>query len=149
MAAIESGRDNIKMAESEDDITTCCICTEVYTDPKALPCIHTFCMKCLQEIGLKTNKGPGDEMPCPICRRMFKIPTEGFHGLPKNVFIERLIQVSKVSDPPTVSRISCSVCIMEESKEDAGKETPAADAYCINCKHKLCEECCREHRKFK
>ena len=147
MAAIESSSGGINREEL-DDMTTCCICTEVYTDPKALPCIHTFCMKCLQETGLKTNKGPGDEMPCPICRRLFKIPSEGFRGLPKNFFIERLIQVSKVSDPSAVTKALCSVCL-EESKEQEGKEIPTADTYCVECKHKLCEECCSEHRKFK
>ena len=94
-----------------DDTISCCICTEFYTDPKALPCIHTFCMKCLQEIGLKTNKGPGDEMPCPICRRQFKIPEEGFCGLPNNFFIAKLIEVANVSNPSESSRTFCDACL--------------------------------------
>lgn len=147
MAAIElSGGDSKK--QEFDDMTTCCICTEVYTDPKTLPCSHTFCMKCLQENGFKTNKGPGDEMPCPICRQGFKIPPQGFHGLLKNFFIERLIQMSTASHLSAVTKVLCSVCL-EESEGQGGKETPTADTYCVDCKHKLCEECCNEHRKFK
>ena len=134
--------------EDVEDITTCCICTEVYTDPKALPCIHTFCVKCLQENGLKTNKGPGDEMPCPICRRLFKIPTGGFHALPKNFFIEKLMQVAHVSDQPASSRVPCDACL-EENKEESGKEISVAAMYCIDCNQKFCEDCCRQHRKFK
>ena len=147
MAAKDLDSNDIKKQEL-DDITKCCICTEVFTDPKALPCIHTFCMKCIQEAGLKTNKGPGDEMPCPICRRMFKIPTEGFHGLSKNFFIERLIQVAHLSEKSASSAALCSLCL-EYSNGEAGKETPTADAYCFDCKRELCKECRGEHMEFK
>src|SRR5688572_11700409 len=87
-------------------------------------------------------------MPCPICRRLFKIPTEGFPGLPKHFFIERLIQVSKVSDSFPATKALCSLCL-EESKEQTCAEIPTANAYCVDCKTNLCEECCSEHRKFK
>jgi hypothetical protein len=146
MAAKDLDSDDIKKQEL-NDITTCCICTEVYTDPKALPCIHTFCMKCIQETGLKTNKGPGDEMPCPICRRLFRIPEEGFHRLPKNFFIERLIGVANLSYQLKSSIPLCDACI--EENEEAGVEISAADSYCVDCNQKLCQECCRHHRKFK
>ena len=147
MAEKRKSSDDVKKEEL-DDITTCCICTEAYTDPKALPCIHTFCMKCIQETGLKTNKGPGDEMPCPICRRLFKIPAEGFPGLPRHFIIERLIQVSKIITRSEMSRALCSACL-EKSEEQQGKDTPEAYRNCVECKRNLCEECCIEHAKNK
>src|SRR5688572_5571580 len=143
---LDSG-DNIAKQDYLDDMITCCICTEVYTDPKVLPCIHTFCMKCIQETGLRANKGPGDEMPCPICRRPFKIPQEGFPGLSKHFFIEKLIQLANVSDQVSSSRALCDVCV-EENKEE-GRAVRAADTFCVDCKQKYCAECCRQHRKFK
>ena len=27
---------------------SCPVCTNVYTDPKHLPCLHTFCLQCLK-----------------------------------------------------------------------------------------------------
>ena len=135
------------MQEELEDITTCCICSEVFTDPKALPCIHTFCMKCIQDTGNTTNKGSGDEMPCPICRRLFKIPQDGFSGLPKHFFIERLIQASQISDTSAETKTFCTLCL-EESKGQRG-DTPTADTYCAECKHNLCDQCCIEHRQFK
>ena len=147
MATKDLDSGDIAKQDDLDDMTTCCICTEVYTDPKVLPCIHTFCMKCIQETGLKTNKGPGDEMPCPICRQHFKIPQEGFPGLCKDFFIEKLIQLANVSDQSASSRAPCDVCV-EENKED-GREIRAADTFCVDCKQKYCAECCRLHRKFK
>lgn len=139
---------SIKRQDELDDFTTCCICSGLYTDPKTLPCMHTFCISCLLDTGLNSNKGPGDQMPCPTCRGLFKIPPEGFHGLPKNLFIERLIQFSRFTDQSTKPVVLCSLCF-EESREQEGKNTPTADAYCIICKHKLCKDCCFEHREFK
>ena len=131
-----------------DDTVICCICTNVYTDPKALPCIHTFCMKCLQQTGLQSNKGPGDEMPCPLCRRQFKIPQEGFFGLPNNFFTEKLIQLlTNVTSPSVSARGLCDVCV--DDNEEMRKDMPKADMYCSDCKQNLCKECCKYHRILK
>src|ERR1043165_7086772 len=124
MAAKDPKSGYVKRQEL-DNMITCCICTEVYTDPIALPCIHTFCMNCIQETGFKTNKGPGSEMPCPICRRMFKIPPDGFRSLPKDSFIERLVQMSHISDSSQALRTLCDACL-EDENEETGKEIPSA-----------------------
>ena len=44
------------------DVTECPICTEVIVDSKVLPCIHTFCLKCLEQFW--KDKKPGDQVPC-------------------------------------------------------------------------------------
>ena len=31
-----------------DDQLTCNVCLDQYTDPKVLPCHHSFCLKCIQ-----------------------------------------------------------------------------------------------------
>src|SRR6218665_3397775 len=147
MATKDLDYRHIRKQEELDDMITCCICTEVYTDPKGLLCLHTFCMKCIQETGLKTNKGPGDEMPCPICRRMFKIPPEGFNGLPKNLFIESLIQMTNVSGQSASSRALCDACLEEDV--DAGSDIIVANMFCVDCNQKYCAECSRHHRKLK
>ena len=62
-----------------DDMTECSICTEVFTDPRVLPCIHTFCLKCLLNYG--KDRQPGDHMPCPLCRKEFTIPDGWLSGI--------------------------------------------------------------------
>ena len=67
---------------------------EPLKNPKGLPCIHTFCLKCLEEYG--KDEQPGDEMPCPLCQQMFKIPAGGFKKLPSNIFIEQIAAGTKL-----------------------------------------------------
>src|SRR6218665_369735 len=138
---------NAEQKQELEESTTCCICTEIYKYPKLLPCFHTFCMNCIQETGLEQGKTPGDEMPCPMCRRQFKIPSDGFTGLQNNYYAEGLIRVAQILDPSMAASIACDTCLKENQKE-AGEEVPRADMYCCDCKQKLCEECCRHHGRF-
>jgi len=69
-----------------DDMTVCPICTEVFTDPRVLPCIHTFCLKCLLNYGKDTQSG--DSMACPMCRKEFTVPDDGLAGTQKNFFMD-------------------------------------------------------------
>ena len=34
--------------EQFDNQLTCNVCLDQYTDPKVLPCHHSFCLKCIQ-----------------------------------------------------------------------------------------------------
>ena len=54
------------------DITECPICTEVYSEPKVLPCIRTFYLKCLK--GWSKDKKPGEQVSCPLCRKDLTVP---------------------------------------------------------------------------
>ena len=56
------------MAEvSHDDLTNCSVCFELYAEngdhvPRILPCFHTFCEKCIQQLFR------GRLLTCPECR---------------------------------------------------------------------------------
>ena len=86
------------------DITSCSTCLEMFTDPKVLPCIHTFCLQCLDTYS--DDKDPSENATCRkvcrkksvLCRKVFKIPSDGIKELPNNVFIQQLIKVNN----PTV-----------------------------------------------
>ena len=36
--------------EQFDDQLTCNVCLGQYTNPKTLPCLHSFCLKCIQPL---------------------------------------------------------------------------------------------------
>jgi len=71
----------------------CLVCgDEVYSSPRQLPCVHTFCLPCLERVGV--NKRAGDVIQCPLCRHEFRLPQHGFVGMPRDAFVEELVEVS-------------------------------------------------------
>src|SRR6218665_3400105 len=88
------GEDTPRKAEDQlRAITECPICMDVFTDPRVLPCIHSFCFECLRHTSEATQKKPEDKMPCPLCRKEFIIPADGVNGVQKNFFVENLLVV--------------------------------------------------------
>ena len=123
-----------------NDITECPICTEVYSDSNVLPCIHAFCLKCLEKWG--NDEHSGDQVSCPLCRKEFSVPAGGFQNLPKNLFVTKLLEMKIPTNGADVNNC-CDMCVgVKGSKE-------CADVYCINCQQYLCSFCENFHRKLK
>ncbi|XP_046553094.1 uncharacterized protein LOC124262630 [Haliotis rubra] len=59
---------------------TCAICKDEFKDPRCLPCMHRFCLACLDDLiqsnvknkGKKKNKKPSG-IDCPQCRLFVKL----------------------------------------------------------------------------
>ena len=49
------------------------MCT--FTDPKQLPCFHSYCVQCLNDI--QRSSGVQGKITCPECRKQFQIPGSG------------------------------------------------------------------------
>ena len=123
------------------DLTLCRICMETYTKPKALPCLHTFCLECLTK--LPTVEIDGDLLPCPLCRRQFVIPQGGMDQLQANFLVEEIIQfrslfASHVNASKDKCKIKCSFCEERESI-----------IYCIECGADLCQSCSTGHTRLR
>lgn len=136
---------NLKEVEKElKDLTECCICLKAFDDPRMLPCIHTFCLKCLTETAAKLQKSTGERLPCPLCRKEFLIPFHGLSGLQKNFFIEKLAGMKKMVSSSMYRNVPCDGCLAEEVSD-----APNAEVYCEDCCQNLCSSCLKQHMKFK
>ena len=124
------------LLEKVSDVTECPICTETMVEPKLLPCIHSFCLKCLNQFW--KNKQPGDRVPCPLCRAEFLIPSGGFAELRTNFFIEKLKDAQKLSDQVQNSH-KCDICTCRKIEKEASD-------YYVDCRQNLCEECAEVHQ---
>ena len=130
--------------EEMDDVTECCICKESFRDPRVLPCIHTFCLKCIQ--GWSKDKRPGEKLGCPLCRKVCCIPEDGLEGLPRNFFVEKMLRIRELTSVKQQSSL-CDICTYRA--DSAAAKINSATTYCLECQENLCHSCATAHRKQK
>ena len=113
----------------------CPICTEEIKNPRMLPCIHSFCLNCLELYCESEEKLPGDKVPCPECRTEFEIPKDGLAGLTVRTHThEPELEASQNRDVG----------------EYCGGHKEQLRMYCFDCQINVCLMCCVEaHRTHK
>ncbi|XP_058885712.1 tripartite motif-containing protein 3-like isoform X3 [Acipenser ruthenus] len=148
MAKRESSSSPV-VRQIDKQFLVCSICLDHYHNPKVLPCLHTFCEKCLQ------NYIPPQSLTlsCPVCRQTSILPEKGVAALQNNFFITNLMEVLQ-RDPECARPEACSV-LESVSAAAAGKplccpnhEGKVMEFYCESCETAMCLECTEgEHRE--
>lgn len=78
-----------------NDLLECSVCLErLDTSSKVLPCQHTFCKKCLEEIMNRHR-----ELRCPECRVLVDIKID---NLPPNVLLMRILEGMRNATPKSI-----------------------------------------------
>lgn len=113
----------------------CKYCSKVYDDPKLLPCLHTFCKRC---IGLITEEN-GDSLFCPICRSEVALPSKNVEDLKPNVIVLRKLEEFD-RQKLRQREEDCSGC--ENGRNIAANR-------CLQCQEFLCGDCTLAHRRVK
>lgn len=67
------------------DLLTCGVCSELFDDPKLLPCLHTFCSSCLERSLQENSVRPGQEFLCPVCHQRIQVPARGASDFKNNI----------------------------------------------------------------
>ena len=112
---------------------SCSVCLTKFTDPKQLPCLHSFCLHCLQ--GIQRTSGIGETISCPECRQKFRIPGGGdLNALPTNFRINSLLDVMTIKECNTTS-VKCGNCDKRSGES----------YYCFQCCSFWCEDCISLH----
>ena len=116
---------------------TCPVCLDHYTNPKTLPCLHSFCQHCLEGLPLD-KKNETYYLSCPTCRHYIELPEEGAGAFPIAFILINLKEIysvmKKVADP---QQVTCDNCT-----------TANATGYCKDCSKFLCTECDGVHKKW-
>ncbi|XP_076002005.1 tripartite motif-containing protein 59 [Genypterus blacodes] len=84
------------MENLEEDLT-CSVCYSLFSDPRVLPCSHTFCKTCLDNVlHVSTNYSIWRPLrlplKCPNCRSVAELPPTGVEALPSNVSLRAIIE---------------------------------------------------------
>ena len=112
---------------------SCSVCMSPFTDPKILPCFHTFCLHCLNE--LQRTSGKHGEITCPECRRNYQVPGSGYpKDLPANFRMNSLLDVMAIQKC-NVAGVKCGNC----------EKTSAQSFYCFRCCAFWCDDCIAAH----
>ncbi|XP_025082895.1 tripartite motif-containing protein 2-like isoform X2 [Pomacea canaliculata] len=102
---------------------TCAICTEVFTSPRFLPCHHTFCLECLEQLANRY----GNTIPCPTCRTPFVVPPGGVCDLQVNFyFTDEALEQARSDE----NHSKCPVHTKERVL-----------FYCAQCDQAICMRC--------
>ena len=157
-------------ARQFDDIVECPICLDVFDDPRLLPCGHTYCLRCLDQLGNSRRRrqlppdancdnvvdDDGVGLSCPLCGKQMDLPhsasdISGYcRGLPKNFSVQKLILLMNQSTDGGIRQRrkgeSCDACSASGSSKPGGSAQEAAAFYCTDCSRKLCNACCAVHR---
>ncbi|CAD5119348.1 DgyrCDS7965 [Dimorphilus gyrociliatus] len=106
----------------------CSICHELFQQPRVLPCLHTFCLKCIE----KTADG-STRLCCPDCGEECHLPNGASALLP-----DVSIGFSDDSNSSLLGGVlHCTGCKNPETN---------AIARCIDCSSTLCSQCVNAHR---
>ena len=72
----------------------CPLCLETVNNPKTLPCIHSFCLECLDKHANFARRQLQATIKCPVCQTSFQIPEgDSFNNLPASYHLNRLVDV--------------------------------------------------------
>ena len=121
------------LLHNRHDKVSCSVCMCTFTDPKQLPCLHSFCLNYLN--GIQQTSGLHGKITCPECRRQFQIPGNGNPSeLPTNFRINSLLDVLAIKECSTAN-VKCGNC----------DKRSAQTLYCFQCCSFWCEECILGH----
>ena len=119
---------------------TCEKCDKYYEDPRMLPCLHSFCLGCLEK-ELDTQETQSS-LHCPSCKEKVTLSENGVSGLPQDLHKANEAEITNISEKVEDADVMCENCGRTDS-------TGKAVAYCIECEEYLCTFCEGKHGKKK
>ena len=128
MALRPSSSSHSPLSELEG-LLTCSVCLEFFTNPKTLPCHHSFCQVCLENLPQETPHS----LSCPTCRRRTDLPNGGPAALSAAFYLEKCREIYSQMKKD----VSCNNC---------GENN--ATGYCQKCHRSLCTKCIGLHNKW-
>ena len=114
----------------------CSLCLERFSNPRILPCFHTFCLRCLDRL-IESQCSPAARTPvrCPECRKNIVVPPDGARGFQANFYLDDEAESGDGDDDK------------EEEEDDAEYDACGVHRgqklrfYCTRCDESICRDC--------
>ena len=122
------------MSEPGGRSGTCGICEEVYDEfdrkPLVLPCTHSFCKSCLQQMQIINQK------LCPVCRRDWS-----GHSTDSLIYVRQLVPTAAGTSLKPLNKT------VSHSKNVCKNHGHEFEIYCNTCKREGCKTCFKAEHK--
>ena len=121
-----------------DQHLLCDICLERYTDPRTLPCHHSFCKNCISCLPVEPMELDNGQrvVKCPNCRNPTHLGENGVNDLPTAFHINNLLDIDQLLPRRTSASESIQQCQTHGNK--------LMDLYCETCEQLICFKCSTE-----
>ena len=118
---------------------TCPVCLDHYTNPKTLPCLHSFCQHCLEGLPLD-KKNETYYLSCPTCRHCTELPEEGAGAFPVAFTLNNFKEIySTMKETPVLPNPQEATC---------SDHRKPLELFCETCDTVICSHCSvGNHRK--
>ena len=117
-----------------DGILNCPICLDSYTDPRALPCLHTYCKKCIDSLPAVERSRRPRVVKCPECRKVCRLGGDwGASSLPKAFHVSNLQEIKESL------KFSSN-----EPHPECSKHKKIKNLFCKRCQVLMCLKCSHE-----
>ena len=118
----------------------CSFCIYPFNKPKTLPCLHSFCLDCLNKYAAIRRQQGHTTFDCPECLTTFQLPDDDkFDAFQTAFHKNRLLNILALEKTSTGQEKNCDNC----------DENVAASSYCFECQAFLCEACLDKHNAIK
>ena len=126
------------LQDAVDAELKCPICHDLLKSPRVLPCLHSFCEACLDQVVARVQ--PKGNVICPYCNAPHPRPDNGAKGFKSNFTLCNILEARDLYDAELeTQRLKC----------ENGLDSDPGVARCIDCECYLCVSCRDQHLKLK
>ena len=131
MAVKPSSSTSLRLRMEEQ--LTCPVCFDLYTNPKTLPCLHSFCEACIERFP-QDKEGETYYLSCPTCRHHTELPGGGAGAFPVAFHINNLKETYSLMKDPM-------------NQQQCKDHEKPLELFCETCDEVICAHCTLNHKQ--
>lgn len=140
----------IPFTNDVEETVTCSICNDIFTDPKTLPCLHTYCTKCiLQLYETKSEELEEELLHCPQCHTRIDTSEQRDPDRRRSFYIDALLKLFFALKKTSTQDKAGQQDLQKSEHCTSCDKCAILVAFCPQCEGNICHECFGAHKSMK